>query len=216
MAPIVLEVGKNAAPQFAVIWLHGLGADGNDFVPIVDQLGLDLPIRFVFPNAPVRPVSINGGMLMPAWYDIKQVDLMQQVDWQGIEDSVAVVQHLIDEQIAQGIAAQNILLAGFSQGGVVALHAALSCSQPLAGVMALSTYFPTHQQNWVQFKQLPILQAHGSFDPIVPLSVAKQAYAELTDLGFAPQFKTYAMAHQVCNAEIEDSARFIQDCFGQG
>lgn len=197
----------------SVIWLHGLGADGHDFEGIIPQLALpeDHGLRFVFPHAPVRAVTVNSGAKMRAWYDIAQVDLTQEVDWQGIEQSVQLLRDMVAQQVSQGIAMDRIMVAGFSQGGVIALHAGLRSPEPLAGIIALSTYLPelpAHQLK--QPTSCPIFMAHGLMDPMVPLAAAEQALAILNGNGFSPSWQVYPMQHQVCMEEITDLSRFIQ------
>ncbi len=208
MNPIVIEPKQTA--DSAVIWLHGLGADGNDFASLLPQLDLpeDHRIRFIFPTAPEAPVTINGGMKMRSWYDIRSLDLLNVVDAAGIRVSCYRVFDLINEQRALGIAPEKIVLAGFSQGGVIALHAALSYEFRLAGVMALSTYFPLPQQ-FFQHRGLPILMAHGLYDDIVPLSVAEQSKAALEKKGYAVEWHTFPMGHSVCEEEIETIASWL-------
>ena len=190
------------AADSAIVWLHGLGADAHDFEPLMPVLGLSAT-RFIFPNAPVRPVTINGGMRMRAWYDFLSQDFAESEDLAQIEESVAAINRLVEAQIGQGIPAERIVLAGFSQGGVIALLTALTSNKKLAGVLALSAYIPTRllQDSWPQ--QPPILQCHGSHDPIIPFAVAKATCQSLRASGIAVDFKEYPMAHQLCDAEVE-------------
>ncbi|WP_230656986.1 alpha/beta hydrolase [Psychrobacter sp. I-STPA10] len=191
----------------AVIWLHGLGASGHDFEPVVPQLGLDnqLGIRFVFPHAPQIPVTINGGMVMPAWYDIKEMSIERKVDVEQIKISSQRIVDLITREIERGVNPEHIVIAGFSQGGAVAYHTALSYSKPLAGLLALSTYFAT--ENQVQFatanQQLPIKIDHGTQDPVVPVVLGQRAAALLKNKNYQVDFSTYPMAHQVCMPQIQ-------------
>lgn len=191
-----------------VIWLHGLGADGHDFAPIVPELHLpsDLNIRFVFPHAPMQPVTINGGYVMRAWYDIKAPNLQAEEDEQGIIQSQQHIVRLIEHEISQGIAANKIVLAGFSQGGAISLYTGLRYPQALAGVMALSTYLPLAQSTAAQAssenRTIPIMMVHGEHDPIVPLQAANLSRAHLEDLGYKVQWSTYPMEHSVCQEEI--------------
>lgn len=205
--PIIIEPEGTA--QWSVIWLHGLGADGNDFVPIVRELRLpeSAAARFVFPNAPMMPVTVNAGYLMPAWYDIAVPDLTQQVDEAGIEQSVDELKTLIEREIAGGIPLQKIVLAGFSQGGVIALRTALSLSQPPAGVMALSTYLPVRRQQ--DQTGLDIFWGHGELDDIAPLSIASEARDYLQSSGNQVNWNTYPMQHSVCAQEIQDIRRWL-------
>ena len=205
--------------RYSIIWLHGLGADGHDFEGIVPQLKLmnKSAIRFIFPNAPVQPVTINGGMAMRAWYDIAGAALQREVDVAGIYQSAAAIVKLIDQEIASGVAPEHILLAGFSQGGVIALHAGLRYPKRLAGILALSTYLPTVPQLAMEASKanqaLPIFFAHGNSDSIVPMEIAKQAYQALVALHYPVQWWEYAMPHSVCPQEVEHIAQFINTVF---
>lgn len=194
----------------AIIWLHGLGADAHDFEPLMPALGL-ATTRFIFPNAPVRPVTINAGMRMRAWYDFLNMDFSSSEDLQQISESVAMINSIVDTQIEQGIQAQRIILAGFSQGGVIALLSALTGNNKIVAVLALSTYIPERllQDSWQQ--QPRILQCHGNADPVIPLPVARAACQSLKSAGVSVDFKEYPMAHQVCDAEIEAIKRFLRD-----
>ena len=208
------ETGAN--PQWAVIWLHGLGADGNDFAPIVPELVRKHwpAIRFVFPHAPVRAVTINGGARMRAWYDIVGMDLASRADTAGVAESIEQVNALIEREAARGILAERIIVAGFSQGGAVALSLGLRRSQPLAGLVAMSTYLPdpdnAGQHLAAGATAQPVFFAHGSADPVVPLGLGEQSMAALRTLGFAVQSHCYPMAHQVCGEEINDLADWIE------
>jgi len=209
-----LETESAPRPSAAVIWLHGLGADGHDFEPIVPELGLPASkaVRFVFPNAPQRPVTINMGMRMPAWYDILQLGGGAE-DEAGIRESQAQVGSLIEREKTRGIPARRIVLAGFSQGGAIALQTALRYPERLAGVMALSTYLPLaaklpaerHPING----DIPILMAHGSYDPMIPMPRAQQSRDALLALGYAVDWREYPMPHSVCPEEIADIAAFL-------
>ena len=197
----------------SVIWLHGLGADGNDFAPIVPQLNLslDFGVRFIFPHAPAIPVTINSGYVMPAWYDIKQVDVDRHVDNEQLQESASRIHDLIDREIERGIQSTRIIVAGFSQGGAVAFEAALSYEQPLAGIMALSTYFATVgtiKINAIQ-QSIPILICHGEHDTVVSESLGKRSRASLEKLGFDPEYHSYPIEHSVCPQEIEDIGNWI-------
>ena len=197
----------------SVIWLHGLGADGNDFAPIVPQLNLslDFGVRFIFPHAPAIPVTINSGYVMPAWYDIKQVDVDRHVDNEQLQESASRIHDLIDREIERGIQSTRIIVAGFSQGGAVSFEAALSYEQPLAGIMALSTYFATVDTikiNVIQ-QSIPILICHGEHDPVVSESLGKRSRASLEKLGFDPEYHSYPIEHSVCPQEIEDIGKWI-------
>ena len=203
----------------SIIWLHGLGADGNDFAPIVPQLNLtmDFGVRFIFPHAPSIPVTINNSYVMPAWYDIKQIDVEQRTDAgshadvEQLRESAMWVHNLIDREIERGISSEKIIVAGFSQGGAVSFEAALTYSKPLAGIMALSTYFAT--SNTIQInpihQSVPILICHGALDPVVPESLGKKSLSTLEELGFEVGYHSYPMEHAVCPEEIEDIGSWI-------
>jgi phospholipase/carboxylesterase len=207
---VELETGPN--PTGSVIWLHGLGADGHDFEPIVPELQLPegLALRFVFPHAPVRPVTLNGGMSMRAWYDIFSLDRDGPVDEEGIRASGEILNDLIQREQERGIAANRIVVAGFSQGGAIALHAALRYPQRLAGLMALSTYLPlisSFDDEVVRNEDaanadISIFMAHGSFDPVLPMQMGTASAELLTKAGFDVEWHDYPMAHAVCGEEI--------------
>ena len=201
-----VEITTGDAPELSVLWLHGLGADGHDFEPIVPELKLRFPIRFVFPHAPVRAVTINGGMAMRAWYDILGFDRRAKEDAVGIRASAAATVELIDREIERGMASQRIVLAGFSQGGAIALHTALREPRPLAGVLALSTYLPLAaslaSERSAASAGVPIFLAHGTDDAVLPLSLAETSRAALQALGYAVEWHTYPMAHSVSMEEI--------------
>jgi phospholipase/carboxylesterase len=207
MDAIRIDTGSN--PQAAVIWLHGLGADGHDFEPIVPELELAKPVRFVFPHAPIRPVTINQGMRMRAWYDILQFGRGPE-DGAGIRASQGLVEDLIAEQ---QLPPERIVLAGFSQGGAIVLHTALRHPRRLAGVLALSTYLPlagaVEAERNAANGDLPIFMAHGEYDDIIPLQRAEQSRQALARLGYPVEWRTYAMPHSVCPQEIEDISAFL-------
>ena len=212
--PVVIEPSKPAAA--AVVWLHGLGADGHDFEPVAMQLGrsgLD-DIRFVFPHAPVRPVTINGGMAMRAWYDIVGPELDRRADEEGVRASAGIARALVDEQIARGIAGTRIVLAGFSQGGAIALHAGLRFPFRLAGILALSTYLPAARSLTTEAhpanRDVPIFLAHGSQDPVIALALSERSRAAMANLGYIVEVHTYPMPHSVCAEEIRDIANWLQ------
>ena len=200
-----------------MIWLHGLGADGNDFAPIVPEL--DLPagskVRFVFPNAPVQPVTINNGMAMRSWYDILVMDLVRVEDGAGIRRSEAEIHKLIARENARGIPTSNIVLAGFSQGCAMTLHTGLRLPEKLAGMMGLSGYLPlldtAEAERHGANARTPIFLAHGTFDPVVPLARAKATLAELQRLGCDVRWHTYGMPHSVCAEEVADISRFLRE-----
>jgi phospholipase/carboxylesterase len=212
MDTIVVETA--AHPDSAVIWMHGLGADGNDFVDLVPEVTPPgAKIRFIFPNAPVRPVTVNGGFPMRAWYDIVSPDLGENPDIAGILQSAQEIETLARSQIEQGIPAGRIVLAGFSQGGVVALQLGCRFPERLAGILALSTYSPTahllNQEASACSKGLPIFVGHGSFDPVVPPALNKEARVELEANGFSVEFHSYPMPHSVCPQEVRDIQAFL-------
>ena len=201
-----IEIETGANPELAVIWLHGLGADGHDFEPIVPELGLRIPVRFVFPHAPVRPVTINGGMAMRAWYDILGFNRTAAEDDAGVRTSASAVVELIDREIERGIPSERVVLAGFSQGGAIALHTALREPRKLAGVMALSTYLPLAAtlpgERSPANARMPIFMAHGAVDNVLPLALGETARRALEALGYAVEWHVYPMAHSVCLEEI--------------
>ncbi|WP_105243785.1 alpha/beta hydrolase [Psychrobacter sp. Marseille-P5312] len=197
----------------AVIWLHGLGASGHDFEPVVPQLGLadDMAVRFIFPHAPKRPVTVNGGMVMPAWYDILEMSLERKVDVTQIETSAQQIRDLIAREIERGVKPEHIVIAGFSQGGAVAYHVALSHPERLAGLMTLSTYLATNDN--IEYsaanRDLPILIEHGTHDPVVPVMLGEQAQQLLTSKGYNVEYHTYPMAHQVCMPQIQNIGKWL-------
>ena len=199
-----------------VIWMHGLGADGNDFVPIVPELNLPTGhgVRFVFPNAPTMPVTINGGYVMRAWYDIVSAELDKRADEGGVRSSQALIEELIADQRSKGIAADRILLAGFSQGGVIALQTGLRHPDKLAGIMALSTYLACADSLGVEAsaanRQIPLFMVHGSMDPVIPVALAKLSKARLETHGYKVEWHEYGMPHSVCAEEIDDIAAFLK------
>ena len=207
-----VEIETGPKPGVAVIWLHGLGADGHDFEPIVPELRLPKPVRFVFPHAPIRPVTINQGMRMRAWYDIFQFGGGPE-DEAGVRASQQVIEKFIDEEKRRGFPPEKIMLAGFSQGGAIVLQTALRYPERLAGVMALSTYVPIASSLAAERSQanhgLPIFMAHGQFDDLIPLERAKRSREMLQKLGYAVTWKDYPMPHAVCAEEIGDMSRFL-------
>jgi phospholipase/carboxylesterase len=214
---IEIETGKS--PAASVIWLHGLGADGNDFVPIVNELDLEgaPAIRFVFPHAPVRPVTINNGMMMRAWYDVLFGDLegnSKRADERGVRESQALVGALIEREAGRGIATEKIVLAGFSQGGAVTLQTGLRYPKKLAGLMALSTYLPLAeslpQEAAPANRQTPIFMAHGAYDGVIPLVMGAGSMTLLTGMGHPVEWRQYPMQHSVCPQEIEDIAAWLR------
>jgi phospholipase/carboxylesterase len=201
-----IEITTGPAPRLAVLWLHGLGADGHDFEPVVPELGLRFPVRFVFPHAPVRPVTINGGMAMRAWYDILGFDRRAKEDAVGIRASAAAVSELVDREVERGLSSDRIVLAGFSQGGAIALHTALRSPRPLAGVLALSTYLPLAAtlatERSAANARIPLFMAHGTDDNVLPLALAESSRRVLEGLGYAVDWHAYPMAHSVCMEEV--------------
>jgi phospholipase/carboxylesterase len=212
--PETVEIESAPAPDAAVIWLHGLGADGHDFKPVVPELRLParLRVRFVFPHAPVRPVTINMGMPMRAWYDILQMGGGQE-DEAGIRASQALVQALIEQEKGRGIDPRRIVLAGFSQGGAIVLQTGLRHAERLAGILALSTYLPLAgrlaAERSAANRGLPVFMAHGTHDPMIGIQRARESRAALETLGYPVQWKEYAMAHSVCGEEIADIAAWL-------
>jgi Predicted esterase len=211
---VVLEPATKA--DAAVIWLHGLGADGYDFVPIVEELRLPpaMAVRFIFPHARPRPVTINNGFVMRAWYDITSLGPDRKEDEAGIRESAGLVDQYIQQQNAAGIDTKRIVIAGFSQGGAIALQAALRYSQRLAGIMALSTYLPLQHTLAAEAsganRDVPILMCHGLRDNVVPSALGKAARDLLVSLGYQVEWQSYPMEHQVCMEEVLDISKWLQ------
>jgi phospholipase/carboxylesterase len=204
-----------AVPATAtVVLLHGLGADGWDFVPIVEELRLPIPVRFIFPHAPMRPVTVNAGYVMRAWYDIKSFTPEGRADAAGLAESVERVNGYLDAEIARGIDPSRIVLAGFSQGGAVALSAGLRYPQRLAGVLALSTYLPfparLEAEKSAANADVPILMCHGQMDPVVEIGMGREARDALSAQGYEVEWHEYPMQHEVCAAELAETARWLQ------
>ncbi len=203
-------------PEASVIWLHGLGADGNDFVPIVEQFALAdrHKVRFVFPHAPIRPITINGGMKMRAWYDIFAMDLSRKEDGEGIKQSGQLIELLIEREKNLNIPSQSIFLAGFSQGGAMALYTGLRYKESLGGIVSLSAYSPLAEnlsgERNKENQATPIFMAHGLFDPIVPLMLGEMSRHHLQGLGYEIEWHTYSMSHTVIPEEIQDIAHFFK------
>jgi len=210
-----VEIEPDTPARRSVIWLHGLGADGHDFEPIVPYLGLDpaLAVRFVFPHAPRIPVTLNLGMVMPAWYDIRTPDLRKEPDLPGLHRSAEAVRRLLEREEARGVPPGRVVLAGFSQGGAVALHLGLRYAKPLAGILALSTYLVEEESLDAEAaganRATPVFQAHGTFDPMVPLERGRAAHDRLAAMGYDASWRTYPMEHQVNAEEIEDVGRWL-------
>jgi phospholipase/carboxylesterase len=217
--PETVEVGGGERPDGSVIWLHGLGADGHDFEPVVPELKLgdQVNLRFVFPHAPVRPVTINGGMSMRAWYDVLSLDRSGPQDEAGIRESSAILVDLIERERTRGVAYEDIVVAGFSQGGAIAMHTAMRFPHKLAGLIALSTWMPleaTIDAEVVrapdsQSRDLPVLMAHGTFDPLLPLAAGQHACDIMRKAGFDVQWHDYPMAHAVCAEEIVEIRNWL-------
>lgn len=213
-----VQWGK-APSNYAVIWLHGLGASSDDFPPVVPHLGLDenLSIQFVFPHAPTRPITINGGMPMPAWYDIKGLDVNDRVDREGIIDSMKTLEWHIADLQEQGIPSENIIVAGFSQGGAVSYYSLLRSGQKFAGVLLLSTYMPfpdeaAKVQNLIN-AETPVFIGHGTFDPVVTFNMGESSMQTLKSLSYDIEWKTYPIQHNVDLNELQDIGRWINALF---
>jgi phospholipase/carboxylesterase len=211
---VTVETGPE--PSFTVIWMHGLGADGHDFEPLIPELvDQGMPaLRFVFPHAPVRPVTINNGYQMRAWYDITGIDRRSAEDFKGIGESADSIGGLIHREHARGITSEHILLAGFSQGGAMALHLATRHPDTFAGVVALSCYLPlarelTKSRNTANLST-PIFMAHGTQDPVVPFVLGEESRLLLESAGFKPQWHAYPMAHGLCEPEVSDLRTFLR------
>ncbi|MBB1332221.1 MULTISPECIES: alpha/beta hydrolase [unclassified Pseudoalteromonas] len=201
-----VEYAAKGQHQATIIWLHGLGDSGDGFLPVASQLALpdELGVRFVFPHAPVQPVTINGGMAMRSWYDIKSMDLDKRADETGVRESAAKVEQLIEQELGKGIPADKIILAGFSQGGVIALHLAPRLTPKLAGVMALSTYMCVPDKLTAEAKHtdLSVFMAHGSQDQVVPYDAGRHAFDILTTHNMDVSWQDYPMGHQLCGEEL--------------
>ena len=216
----VLELTTHQSPNASVIWLHGLGADGHDFVPIVKELHLphSMAVRFIFPHAPLQPVSINNGMVMRAWYDIATENLERKPDNQGVLQSTVAINELIALEMTRGIAHNRIILAGFSQGGAIALTAGTRYPETLGGIMALSTYLPMPEELTTKAsranQQIPILMVHGEQDSVIPIALAKASFSALTAQGYAVQWQQYPMTHSVCGEELGVISAWLQKLLG--
>lgn len=216
-----VEVEPDRPAECSVLWLHGLGADGHDFESIVPELGLDdLAVRFVFPHAPVIPVTINGGMRMRAWYDILEMDIERRVDEAGVRRSAAAAEALLAREQERGIPPERTLLAGFSQGGAVALHLGLRREEPLAGLVLLSTYLVLRDSVEAEASEasraLPVFQSHGTYDPIVPCSQGELARDALLGRGNRVEWSAWPMEHQVCLEEIEALGAWMRGALAAG
>lgn len=214
-----VENETGADPQWSVLWLHGLGADGHDFAPIVPELVRPHwpAIRFVFPHAPVQPITINNGVPMRAWYDIVSMDFRSRADSAGVDASIVELELLIEREVARGIPAERILLAGFSQGGAVILSALLRRTRPLAGLIALSTYLPDPAKaaaaRVAHAISVPVFMAHGTQDPVIPVAIAEHTAQTLSALGLPVHWHTYTMAHQVCAEELQALGDWLEARF---
>lgn len=217
MQKLPAEIVKTAeVTEFTVIWLHGLGADGNDFVPVIPELKLpaSLAVKFVFPHAPVRPVTLNNGMEMRAWYDLLSLDRSKTAIEEDILTTVTWINQMIDDEIESGTPSDKILLAGFSQGGVIALHAGLRYPKRLAGIMALSTYIPFKDNTLAQANDaqqaLPIFAAHGVHDPVITFASYQDYVPSLKTHGYKVEAHDYPMEHSLCLEEINDISSWLQ------
>lgn len=213
---ITVETGPE--PRGSVIWLHGLGANGHDFESVVPHLALpeDLPLRFIFPHAPEIPVTINGGFIMPAWYDILELSQERKIDHSRLQQSSDAVRELIAQEIARGIPSKKIVLAGFSQGGAVIYHCGLGFDQPLGGLLALSTYIASGDQLRLHpaNSKIAVRIFHGTEDEVVPIQMGLSAKDRLSNLDLKPEFRSYPIGHEVSLAEIADIATEIQKLLG--
>ncbi len=211
-----VEINPETTPAYVVIWLHGLGADGHDFEAIVPELALpeSTPVRFVFPHAPLRPITINGGMVMRAWFDVREMDLCRDTDTENIYASSRHLTALLQRELDAGVPSNHIILAGFSQGGAIVLHTALRFAKPLAGILALSTYSPTiadlGDERSDGNRTIPIMMAHGLYDPLIPLSTAEHTRDVLIKLNYPIQWQAYPMQHEVCVEEIRDISAWLR------
>lgn len=207
-----VELETQAKPTASVIWLHGLGANGHDFEPIVPELQLPMGVRFIFPHAPNMTVTVNGGMVMPAWYDIISIDIDRRIDTEQILQSAEWIGELIEQEIARGIPSERIIIAGFSQGGAVAYQTALAYPKPLAGIIALSTYFATEEtiEPSASNKQLPIFIGHGTVDDVVQEVLGQKAKTALEGLDHDVSYHSYPIPHSVCMEEVADISQWIR------
>jgi len=215
-----VEIETGGSPAHTIVWLHGLGADGNDFVPIINELMLPpgASIRFVFPHAPERAVTINNGYVMRAWYDIYRTDFNDPEDQCGIRDSQEALDALVEREMQRGIPSGHIFLAGFSQGGAMALQTGLRQNNPLGGIIALSCYLPLAETLAVEARvanaTTPVFMAHGIYDPVIPLSHATASRDKLLAADYPLEWHEYPMAHSVCEAEIADISRWLRHIIG--
>lgn len=218
--PECVEVEVGREPDASVVWLHGLGADGHDFEPLVPELALhpDLRVRFVFPHAPMRPVTINGGMTMRAWYDIMTLDRTGPQDEAGIRESAELLEGLVEREHGRGSDYGRIVVAGFSQGGAIALHAALRYPHRLAGLIVLSSWLPLaatlEQEISQESRSLPIFMAHGTYDPMLPIGLGQDSRGTLEQAGYEVEWHEYPMQHAVCAEEIAEVSRWLNETLG--
>ena len=214
-----VEIESGPSPRAAIVWMHGLGADGHDFAPIVPELTLPVPVRFVFPHAPMRSVTINQGMVMRAWYDIRAVAGQRREDGEGVRASQTQIEALLARERARGITADRLVLAGFSQGGAMALHTGLRHPERLAGVMALSCSLPLADtladEAAPANRRVPIFMAHGTYDDVIPLARARQAHDVLVKLAYPVEWHDYPMPHAVCAEEIADISAWLTTVLGK-
>jgi phospholipase/carboxylesterase len=210
-----IEIETGPQPAASVIWLHGLGADGTDFVPVVDALDLpERPIRFVFPHAPMRAVTINQGYVMRAWYDVLSMDFGKRADEGGVRESQGLIEAMIERETRRGVAAGGIVLAGFSQGGAIALQTGLRHATRLAGIMALSCYVPLagtlEAERSLANRDVPIFMAHGTHDPVIPVRLARESRDLLVELGYDVAWHEYPMEHSVSPEEVEEIGAWLR------
>ncbi len=212
----VIHVETGPQPKFVVIWLHGLGADGHDFEAIVPELDLSNcpPIRFIFPHAPMKSVTINNGMVMRAWYDILEMNIDRKIDHEGLESSSESIRLLIQQQVDMGIPTENIILAGFSQGGAMTYHVGLTHNPPLRGLMVLSAYLADPKAAQATPQEVPLLCCHGTMDPMVPHALGQAAAEQLKDLGWPVEWLDYPAPHGLHPQQIGDISRWLTDRLG--
>lgn len=209
-----IELKTRENPDSSVIWLHGLGADGNDFAPIVPELKLpaELGVRFIFPHAPKIPVTVNDGFVMPAWYDILEMEIDRKVDTAQLMVSAEAINAFVERELGRGVESRRIIIAGFSQGGAVAYQVALSHDKPLGGLLAMSAYFATQDSILLSSanKQIPVEIHHGTYDPVVPEQLGRKAMDYLKDLGYVSVYRSYPMEHSVCPQQLADISQWIR------
>ena len=215
----IVEIDSAPSPTASIVWMHGLGAVGHDFAPIVPELSLPVPVRFVFPHSPMRAVTINNGYVMRAWYDVRAIGGERREDADGVRASQAQIEALLAREKARGIAAHRIVLAGFSQGGAMALHTGLRHVERLAGVMALSCFLPLAddlaREASAANRDVPIFMAHGAYDDLIPMARARRAHDLLAGLGWRVEWRDYPMPHSVCPEEIADISTWLTTVLGK-